>query len=52
MSIGPGCFAYSAPEVNKSLNQTAKVRRYMIYLFALLHNLHATTIVLVVWLSY
>ena len=25
MSIGPGCFAYSAPEVQKSENQTAKV---------------------------
>ena len=26
MSIGPGCFAYSAPEVQRSSNQTAKVR--------------------------
>ena len=26
MSIGPGCSAYSAPKINKSLNQTAKVR--------------------------
>ncbi|XP_022796811.1 myosin-8-like [Stylophora pistillata] len=28
MSIGPGCFAYSAPEVNKSSNQTAKIDVY------------------------
>ena len=42
MSIGPGCFAYSAPEVNKSLNQTGKVRRYIVCLFALLHDLYAT----------
>ena len=42
MSIGPGCFAYSAPEVNKSLNQTGKVRRYIVCLFALLHHLYAT----------
>ena len=26
MSIGPGCFAYSAPEVQRSSDQTAKVR--------------------------
>ena len=52
MSIGPGCFAYSAPEVNKSSNQTAKVRRYIMHLFALLRNLHATTTALVVWISY
>ena len=31
MSIGPGCFAYSAPEVNKSLNQTGKVICYLPY---------------------
>ena len=42
MSIGPGCFAYSAPEVNKSLNQTGKVRGYIVCLFALLHDLYAT----------
>ena len=40
--IGPGCFVYSAPEVNKSLNQTGKVRRYIVCLFALLHHLYAT----------
>ena len=27
MSIGPGCFAYSAPEVQRQAKQTAKVRK-------------------------
>ena len=27
MSIGPGCFAYSAPEVQRPAKQTAKVRK-------------------------
>ena len=29
MSIVPGCFAYSAPEVHRSSNQTVKVRIYI-----------------------